>query len=69
MSKSAIFYALKGLKISPQKTYIHPKLDRLARLNFLSKLLKYKRIDKRSLVYVDESGFFLNAGPDYGHSQ
>lgn len=51
-----------------KKTLFHPKADEFFRLLFQLKLFCYEFIDKRPIVYIDESGFALDAPRDKGYS-
>lgn len=68
VSQNAIFYALKKLGISNKKTLVHPKANPQARQKFKRKLLWYKNKQKRPIVYIDESGFSVNAPRERGYS-
>lgn len=46
----------------------HPKADWLSRLLFQLKIFRYEFVDKRPIVYVDESGFSVDAPRDRGYS-
>ena len=61
VSQSTIFYALKRLQISYKKNLFHPKSDWLSRLIFQLKIFKYEYIEKRTIVYLDQSGFAMHA--------
>lgn len=51
-----------------KKTLFHPKADELARLIFQHKLYRYEFIEKRSIIYLDESGFAVDAPRAKGYS-
>lgn len=51
-----------------KKTLFHPKADWLKRLIFQLKIFKYEFVDKRPIVYVDESGFAVDAPRNGGYS-
>lgn len=68
MSQSAIYYALKRLKVSYKKRYPHPKADWLKRLIFQRKIFKYEFVDKRPIVYVNESGFAIDTSRNGAYS-
>ena len=68
VSPSAIYYALRGLKISCKKTLFHPKADGLKRLIFQRQIFSYEFMAPGPIVYVDESGFALDAPRDRGYS-
>jgi len=51
-----------------KKTLFHPKADELSRLTFQQKLFQYEFIDKRPIVYLDESGFAVDMPRERGYS-
>jgi hypothetical protein len=40
-----------------KKTFFHPKSDPIKRAEFENQLLYFEHIEKRNIVYIDESGF------------
>ncbi len=68
VSQSAIFYALQRLNISYKKTLFHPKVNWLSRLIFKLKIFQYEFVEKRPIVYVNESGFAVDTPRNYGYS-
>ena len=68
VSPSAIYYALRRLKISCKKTLFHPKANWLKRLIFQLKIFRYEFMEQGPIVYVDESGLALDAPRDRGYS-
>ena len=72
VSPSAIYYALRRLKISGKKMLFHPKADWLKRLIFQLKIFRSEFIEQRPIVDVDvdvdESGLALDAPRDGGYS-
>lgn len=59
---------LSVLKLALKKTLFHPKADWLKSLIFQPKIFKYEFVDKRPIVYVDESGFAVDAPRNGGYS-
>ncbi len=51
---------LKRLNIS-NKMLFHPKANWLSRLIFQLKIFKYEFIEKRTIIYIDERGFAIDA--------
>ena len=51
-----------------KKTLFHPKADELSRLIFMLKIFRYEFIEKRPIVYLDESGFGVDAPRESGYS-
>ena len=51
-----------------KKTLFHPKADELSRLIFQEKLFQYRFIEKRPIVYLDESGFAVDMPRERGYS-
>lgn len=51
-----------------KKTLFHPKADEFARFIFQLKLLRYEFIEKRPIIYLDESGFAVDAPREKGYS-
>ena len=68
VSQAAIFYALKRLKISRKKTLNHPKADESKRTDFKARLSNYQKVNT-PIIYVDESGFALDAPRTHGYTQ
>ncbi|WP_223549636.1 hypothetical protein [Aestuariivivens sp. NBU2969] len=56
------------MKISYKKTLFHPKANWLSRLIFQLKIFHYEFVEKRPIVYIDESGFAVDAPRNYGYS-
>ena len=52
-----------------KKTLNHPKVDEVARTRFQATMVKYEYFDQRPIVYVDESGFALDAPRTHGYTQ
>ena len=48
-----------GLRSAVKKTLFHPKADEKLRERFNDQLFFYENVEQRSVVYIDESGFFL----------
>jgi transposase len=69
VSPNGILYALRRLKISHKKTLFQPKADEDLRERFKVELFQYEMIDKRPIVYLDESGFSVDAPLDFGYSE
>ena len=65
---SCVWYAIKRLSITYKKTLQHPKRDAEKRSIFKSIIRHSKKI-KRSLVYIDESGFSVDSPRTHGYSQ
>ena len=66
-SQSAIYHALRGLKISCRKNAIsHPKADGLKRLIFQLQIFSYEFMAPGPMVYVDERGLALDEPRDRG---
>ena len=51
-----------------KKTLFHPKADEHSRLIFQEKLFQYRFIEKRPIVYLDESGFAVDMPREKGYS-
>jgi len=51
-----------------KKTLFHPKADEVSRLIFQLKLFRYEVLEKRPIVYLDESGFAVDTPRDRGYS-
>lgn len=69
VAQSTIFYALKRLNITHKKTLFHPKADEWLRYIFQLKLFRYEVIEKRPVIYLDESGFAVDVPRENGYSR
>lgn len=61
-----MLYNVSGSAI--KKTLFHPKADAIARLQFQTRIRWYEDIERRSIVYLDESGFALDAPRTHGYT-
>lgn len=52
-----------------KKTLFHPKADVIERLRFQTRIRWYEDIEGRPIVYLDESGFAVDAPRTHGYSQ
>lgn len=51
-----------------KKTLFHPKADPVARIQFQTRILWHEKIEGKQIVYVDESGFAVDAPRTHGYS-
>ena len=52
-----------------KKTLFHPKANPIARLCFQTRIRWYEDIEQRPIVYLDESGFAVDAPRTHGYSR
>ena len=68
VSPNCILYALRLLKISHKKNVLPSQVGSGKRAEFENQLLYFQHIEKRNIVYIDESGFAQDTARDYGYS-
>ncbi|MDR2886681.1 MAG: transposase, partial [Bacteroidales bacterium] len=51
-----------------KKTLFHPKADAAKRDEFAAKLHQYEQVECRPIIYMDESGFSVDAPRERGYS-
>jgi hypothetical protein len=51
-----------------KKTLFHPKADPVARVQFQTRVQWHEGVEKRPIVYLDESGFAVDAPRTHGYS-
>jgi hypothetical protein len=51
-----------------KKTLFHPKSNAAKRVEFEAELHQYEQVEKRPVIYMDESGFSVDAPRDRGYS-
>jgi hypothetical protein len=51
-----------------KKTLFHPKADAAERAEFDVKLRRYEQVERRPIIYLDESGFSVDATRERGYS-
>jgi hypothetical protein len=51
-----------------KKTLFHPKADAVKRVEFAAKLHQYEQVERRPIIYMDESGFSVDAPRERGYS-
>ncbi len=68
LAKAPYSMRSSGCLSAIKKTLFHPKADELSRLLFQRKLFQYEVVDKRPIVYLDESGFCVDAPRERGYS-
>lgn len=51
-----------------KKTLYHPRADEVRRIQFQMRIQWYEKIEERSIVYLDESGFAVDSPRTHGYS-